>query len=75
MSIMTRVEDRYRNDNAFHVVVDQMQRIILELHLSPSELREAAMFACYLVECRHPRPIRTGELTTNFDAGDRSPKR
>ncbi len=54
---MFRVEDRYRNDPTFHAAVDGLQRLVLELQLSPSEVREAAMFACYLIECRHPRPI------------------
>lgn len=51
-----RNEDRYHNDPAFHAAVDLMQALILDLQLSPSEVREAAMFACYLVELRRPTP-------------------
>lgn len=55
----TDLEKRYHNDNAFHIVVDTLQSAIMEMHLSPSEVRDAAMFAAYLVESRRgfPMPI------------------
>lgn len=40
-----RVRERYRNDPVFHGYVDTMRMCIKELHLDPSELREAAMLA------------------------------
>jgi hypothetical protein len=48
-----RVRDRYANDAPFRRVVDMLQAIVLDLHLTPSEVREAAMLACILVEERH----------------------
>lgn len=41
---------RYHNDVNFKMTVDMMMHTIMNLHLSPSEVREAAMFACYRVE-------------------------
>jgi hypothetical protein len=74
-----RVRERYRNDAAFHAVVDMLQGMILKMELAPSEVREAAMLACVLVEerrtptvmipltcqqCgRHIFPIRADEKT------------
>jgi hypothetical protein len=53
-----RVRERYQHDQAFAATVDCLQGIVLNLHLTPSELREAAMLACILVEERYPRPTR-----------------
>ncbi len=52
MSPFDRTTERYDNDVAFRSIVDMMQSIMLQLHLTPSEVREAAMFACILVERR-----------------------
>ncbi len=53
-----RVRDRYHNDPAFHAVVTMLQRAALDMHLTPSEVREAAMLACILIEERRPGPFR-----------------
>jgi hypothetical protein len=55
MSPMDMIEDRYRNDVAFHAMVDALRGAIETLQLSPSEVREAAMFACYMTEMRRGR--------------------
>jgi hypothetical protein len=52
---MRRVEDRYCNDANFHQFVQMMQRCIEELHLTPSEVREAAVFACVRLEMMRSR--------------------
>lgn len=41
---------RYQNDVNFKSTVDMMMHVIMNLHLSPSEVREAAMFACFRME-------------------------
>ena len=58
MSPMDRIDDRYRNDPAFHAMVDTMRAVIENMQLTPSEVREAAMYACYQTEMRRPTPIR-----------------
>jgi hypothetical protein len=57
MTSFDRVGERYQNDATFHAAVDMLQSLILDLQLSPSEIREAAMFACYRVEMRRPVPV------------------
>ena len=52
-----RLRERYDHDNEFRIVVDTLMGIILKLELTPSEVREAAMFACMRVEERFPRPF------------------
>lgn len=47
-----KVSERYRNDVVFHAIVDTLQAAIERLELTPSEVREAAMYACSLVEMR-----------------------
>ena len=44
----------YNNDVTFRRAVDLMTTLIEELETTPSELREMAMFACYLHESRKP---------------------
>jgi hypothetical protein len=53
-----KVRERYQNDTVFHIYVDMMRKAIVELNLTPSELREAAMLAAILEEERNPRPFR-----------------
>ena len=54
-------DERYRNDPVFHAVVDSMQKILIDLQLTPGELRDAAMYAAYLVEMRRPTPTKGKE--------------
>ena len=49
-----RVRDRYMNDATFHAYVDMMRKAIVELHLTPGEVREAAMLAAIIEEERRP---------------------
>lgn len=51
------IEDRYRNDGAFYSLVKNMEMMIENLHFTPSEVREAAVYACLMVETRNPRPM------------------
>ncbi len=40
------VEERYQEDVHFHHIVDAMAHWIGQMHLTPTEMREAAMLAC-----------------------------
>jgi hypothetical protein len=43
-------EDRYFHDPTFHALVDSMVDAIINLRLTPSELRDAAMYAAIRFE-------------------------
>jgi len=47
---------RYMNDNAFRALVRQMESIIHRGQFTPSEVREAAIFACIQYEMTRPDP-------------------
>lgn len=54
---------RYENDAMYRSVVDALKVLILNLEMSPSEVRETAIFACILVEERRmPKPYTREEL-------------
>ena len=48
--------ERYWNDPEFHALVDTMASWYERLQFTPSEMREAAVFAALLVEQRMMRP-------------------
>lgn len=50
-------EERYRNDPAFHRLVDTIYVWICEQHYTPSEVRDAAMLAALKFEYLHMRPM------------------
>lgn len=49
--------DRYKNDPAFHVLVDTLYHQINTAQYTPSELREACHLAACMYEERHIKPI------------------
>ncbi len=49
---MNTPEMRYRNDTVFHTMVDQLEAMIHQTLLTPSEIRDAAMLACIHYEMR-----------------------
>ena len=51
-------EKRYQNDPAFHQLVDMMESAYERLEFTPSDMRQAAMFAALRVELRTLRPFR-----------------
>jgi hypothetical protein len=53
-----RARERYMHDPQFRALVDSLQASALRLELTPSEIREAATFACILIEEWTARPIR-----------------
>lgn len=68
-----RADERYAHDPAFHALVQQLEGIIEGLHLSPSEIREAATYACYRVEVRRTtvfiRPPAPAKCSGWYDDG------
>lgn len=56
---LDRNRERYRHDLQFRALLDWLQSMVLKLELTPSEIREAATFACILIEER--RPMAFGE--------------
>lgn len=60
---LSRVHERYENDARFHALVTMLEKEILALELSPSEIREAAMYAAYRVEMRRPIQIHLGPVS------------
>lgn len=57
---LEKCKEAYRNDVLFNALVKNLEHLITELKMSPSEVREAAMFAVYLTEMRNPSPIMFG---------------
>ena len=51
------VDVRYRNDAEFRQLVDLLQSFLIRSQFTPSELREACMFAACLYEYTHVRPF------------------
>ena len=54
---MTHIEmarDGYQTDPVYRAFVDGCRKVIEDLAMSPGEVREAAMFAYYLVEVNRP---------------------
>ncbi len=50
-------EDRYQNDPEFHALVTTMEAAYERLQFTPSEMREAAVYAAIRVEQRTMRPV------------------
>jgi hypothetical protein len=50
---MMTVEERYLNDSEFHNLVDLLETMIRRYQFTPSEIREAAMFAAIRYEIYH----------------------
>lgn len=57
---LDKVAERYFNDPAFYNVVNLLEQMIIDLELSPHEVREAAMYACMRVEIRYPKAMLIG---------------
>ena len=51
---MNDVKKRYLTDAVFHTVVNEMRQLLRGAHLTPSEVREAAMLACIIEKERQP---------------------
>ncbi|KKN52383.1 hypothetical protein LCGC14_0613000 [marine sediment metagenome] len=51
---LDKAEEAYMNDPQFRTLVKALEKLIVELEMTPSEIRSAAMFACLLIERRKP---------------------
>ena len=51
------VADRYQSDPCFRVLVDTFCSLLWNGKYSPSELRQASIFAATRVECMRIRPL------------------
>jgi hypothetical protein len=51
------IENRYKNDNVFRTVVDQMSALLSMYLVTPSELREASILAATMHEAQRIRPL------------------
>lgn len=54
---MKTPEEKYANDPMYHALVDTLEYMIHKAEFTPSEIREAAMFACIRYEEKTIRPI------------------
>ena len=55
---LTKLDERYRDDPHFNRLVDYLVHVVLDMKFTPSEVREAAMYACLRVEMLFPRPLQ-----------------
>lgn len=51
------MSDRYDRDPVFHAMVNALEDMIEKLEMTPTEVREAAMYAVIRFEYRHLRNI------------------
>ncbi len=49
---LEKCENRYHDDPAFHQAVTVFEAMILEMQMTPYEVREAALYACVRSEAR-----------------------
>lgn len=52
-----KADEAYLNDPMFHNLVDAMIVAIDRLEFTPSEVRQAAIYACYRHEARSSKPL------------------
>ncbi|HYE73561.1 MAG TPA: hypothetical protein VEF04_09520 [Blastocatellia bacterium] len=57
MSDLRKLQEQYLNDPMFHRLVRSLEHMIESMHLTPQEVRNAAMLAAMNVEQRTVRPI------------------
>lgn len=54
---MKTPEQKYNHDPHFKNLVSMIESLIHEAKFTPSEVREAAMFACIMYESRFPKTM------------------
>lgn len=60
---MQSIEYRYNNDPMVKALVDSLVSAIMNLQLTPSEIRECAMLAAIRYEQSRPTPVRLGSVS------------
>lgn len=58
MTPFNTLESRYERDPEFHTLVQHLEYMIHKLQFTPSELREAVMYAAFRFEMRNPQAIQ-----------------
>lgn len=58
---------RYRHDSHWKAVVDLFQAIIAQHQYTPSEVREAVLYACLLIEMRAPKELSFGAIQQSLE--------
>jgi hypothetical protein len=53
----THVELKYKEDNTFHQIVDQMRALLSMYHITSGELRQAAVLAATMHEMENIKPL------------------
>lgn len=61
MSRLMSAEERYHRDPQFHALVESLYAAIMNLELTPTEIREAAMLAQLKFEQRKPSAYLVNE--------------
>lgn len=51
---LSEASERYHNDPRFHALVDMLMSQVIELEMTPHEIRQAATFACVRLAERYP---------------------
>lgn len=60
---MQSIEYRYTNDPMVKALVDTMVSAIVNLQMTPSEIRECAMLAAIRYEQSRPAPVNLGSVS------------
>lgn len=74
---MMNPTEAYKYDNTFRSVVDQMRSVLSIYHITPAELRQAAILAATMHDAEHIKPIiftASGRIQTpkpNFTVQDK----
>ena len=56
-SLYPDVEDKYKSDNTFRLVVDYMRSILRQYQITPMELRQASLLAATMHESENIKPL------------------
>ncbi len=54
---MKTIDEKYKNDPHFHSLVNLLMYNLETYHFTPSELREAVIFACTHFEMNRTQPV------------------
>lgn len=56
------IEYRYLHDATLKAFIDALENMMEQLELTPTEVRQACLFACMRVELRHPLTFLNAKL-------------
>ncbi|MFM6929362.1 MAG: hypothetical protein ACKOX6_12920 [Bdellovibrio sp.] len=67
MNDIRRLQKRFEQDPVFHTMVKVIYHQLVSAHLSPSEVREAAMLACAKFEMIHAPVLREDPFAAGIE--------